>query len=253
MRFSIVNRCVNLGNAGIFLWQILFTKWRRNSFSFLIEQIYQLGVISFIIILISGLFIGMIIALQGYSVLAKFGTTQQLGQLVALTVIRELGPVVTALLFIGRAGSSLSAEIGLMRTTEQLTSMEMMAVDPLYRIIAPRFWASILSLPILVTIFCVIAIFGGYLVGVSWLGINAGQFWSNMQAVVDFRQDIINGVIIKPLFFGILTAWVAVYQGFYTKPTADGIGTATTRTVVYGSLIVLGADFILTSFMMGGW
>ncbi len=250
---KIVAYCQQIGHATLFLGQLLSSKWRWCSIRLIINQIYKVGVISLSVILISGLFIGMIMALQGYSILAKFGTAQQLGQLVALSVIRELGPVVSALLFVGRAGSSLSAEIGLMRTTEQLTSMEMMAVDPFYRVIAPRFWASILSLPILTVIFCVIAVFGGYLVGVLWLGVDAGQFWANMQSAVDFVVDVINGVVVKPFVFGFLTAWVAVYQGFYTKPTADGIGQSTTKTVVYGSLMVLGADFILTSFMMGGW
>jgi phospholipid/cholesterol/gamma-HCH transport system permease protein len=174
------------------------------------------------------------------------------GQLVALSVVRELGPVIGGLLFAGRAGSALTAEIGLMQATEQLASMEMMAVDPLWRVIAPRFWAGVISMPVLIAIFCITAVFGSYLVGVNWLGVDAGQYWSNMQAAVDFRIDIING-IIKGLVFGVVATWVAVYQGYYTVPTAAGIGRATTKAVVYGSLAVLGLDFILTSFMLGGW
>ena len=194
----------------------------------------------------------MVMGLQGFNILQKFGAVAQLGQLVALSVARELGPVISALLFAGRACSALTAEIGLMQSTEQISSMEMMAVDPLWRIIAPRFWAGIISMPILAMIFSAVAIFGGYIVGVEWLGVDGGQFWSNMQASVDFRLDIVNG-IIKSVVFGFVCTWIAVYQGYYATKTAEGIGRATTKTVVYSSLAVLGLDFALTAMMLGGW
>jgi len=245
--------CERAGVSGLFLLRTVFRRPRiMRLFPLIVEQIYAVGVLSIIIIVVSGLFIGMVLALQGYNILERFGAVEQLGQLVALSVVRELGPVIGGLLFAGRAGSSLTAEIGLMQATEQLASMEMMAVDPLWRVIAPRFWAGVVSMPILIAIFCIIAVFGSYLVGVEWLGVDAGQFWSNMQASVNFRIDIING-IIKGLMFGIVITWIAVYQGYYVVPTAAGIGRATTKTVVYGSLAVLGLDFILTSFMLGGW
>jgi phospholipid/cholesterol/gamma-HCH transport system permease protein len=217
-----------------------------------ILQIYHVGVLSLVIVVISGLFIGMVVALQGYNTLQKFGAAQELGQLIALSVVRELGPVVTALLFAGRAGSALTAEIGLMRATEQLDCMEMMAVDPLARVIAPRFWAGLIALPLLTVMFNIVAIYGGHMVGVDWLGVDAGSFWGNMQASVDFREDVVNG-IIKSIAFGFVITWIAVYHGFYCLGNAAGISRATTKTVVYGSLFVLGLDFVLTSLMMGGW
>jgi phospholipid/cholesterol/gamma-HCH transport system permease protein len=241
------------GRATLFLLRTLL-RWPRlrKSLPLLIEQLYSVGVLSLLIIVISGLFIGMVVGLQGYNTLDKFGAATELGQLLALSVVRELGPVVTALLFAGRAGSALTAEIGLMKATEQLAGMEMMAVDPLWKVISPRFWASFIAMPILAAIFSAVAILGGYLVGVSWLGVDAGSFWSNMQASVDFRVDIVSG-IIKSLVFGWVVAWIAVYQGYDAAPTAEGIGRATTRTVVYSSLAVLGIDFVLTAVMLGGW
>lgn len=224
----------------------------KHGFPELIKQIYNEGVLSIVIIVVSAMFIGMVVSLQGYNVLIKFGTTSALGQLLALSITRELGPVVAALLFAGRAGSALTAEIGLMKATDQLSSMEMMAVDPLQRVIAPRFWAGFFSLPILATIFSAMAIYGGYLVGVKWLGVDNGAFWSGMQSSVDFRIDVING-LIKSIVFGFAVTWVAVFQGYDCVPTSEGIGRATTRTVVYSSLLILGLDFILTTLMMGGW
>jgi phospholipid/cholesterol/gamma-HCH transport system permease protein len=242
-----------LGESGLFIIKTVFRLPRPfRSFPLLIEQLYCVGVFSLPIIIVSGLFIGMVVSLQGYNVLSKFSASEELGQLVALSVVRELGPVVSALLFAGRAGSALTAEIGLMKTTEQLASMEMMGVDPLWRVISPRFWAGILSLPLLSIIFCSVAIIGGYAIGVHWLGVDEGAFWNNMQASVDLRVDVINGVIKSIVFAGVIT-WIAVYQGFSTKPTAEGIGIATTRCVVYSSLSVLGLDFVLTALMMGGW
>ena len=248
-----INFCQRIGSSGIFLLRTILRKPHFfKMLPLLIEQLYVIGVLSLIIIAVSGAFIGMVLGLQGYSILQKFGTVAQLGQLVALSVVRELGPVITALLFAGRAGSALTAEIGLMQATEQIASMEMMAVDPLWKIVAPRFWAGIIAMPILTAIFNVVAVFGGFLIGVKWLGVDAGQFWSNMQASVNFQVDVVNG-LIKGLLFGIVVTWIAVYQGFYTVPTAEGIGRSTTKTVVYSSLAILGLDFVLTAFMLGGW
>lgn len=239
------------GRASLFLFHALIGKpeWVKG-FLRLILQIYSVGVLSFVIILLSGLFIGMVLALQGYTILVKFGAEQALGQLIALSLVRELGPVVASLLFAGRAGSALTAEIGLMKATEQLSSMEMMGVDPLHRIIAPRFWAGQISLPILTLIFTAIAILGGYMVGVVWLGVDPGAFWANMQSAVDFREDVVNGIIKSIVFAGVVT-WIAVFQGIDCVPTSEGIGRATTRTVVYGSLATLGLDFFLTAVMFG--
>ncbi|HEV2613290.1 MAG TPA: lipid asymmetry maintenance ABC transporter permease subunit MlaE [Gammaproteobacteria bacterium] len=242
-----------LGRATVFLLRTLIRRPRFiKSFPLLIREIYSVGVLSLLIILVSGLFIGMVLGLQGYHTLEKFSATQQLGQLIALSVVRELGPVVTALLFAGRAGSALTAEIGLMKATEQLTSMEMIGVDPLWRIISPRFWAGFISMPLLMLIFSAIAIYGGYLVGVSWLGVDGGSFWSNMQAGVNFHEDVLNGVI-KSIVFGGVVTWIAVFQGYDCVPTAEGISRATTKSVVYASLAVLGLDFVLTTMMLGGW
>ncbi|MDF1653693.1 MAG: lipid asymmetry maintenance ABC transporter permease subunit MlaE [Coxiellaceae bacterium] len=248
-----VRFCSHLGRSLIFLLQTIFQRPRvRQGYRMIMQQLYQVGVLSLAIVLISALFIGMVVALQGYNTLRKFGAGQELGQLIALSVVRELGPVVTALLFAGRAGSALTAEIGLMRATEQLSCMEMMAVDPLWRVIAPRFWAGIIALPLLTLLFNITAIYGGHMVGVDWLGVDNGSFWANMQSAVSFRDDILNGVI-KSVVFGFVVTWTAVYQGFYCVGNAAGISRATTKTVVYASLLVLGLDFILTSIMMGGW
>ncbi|MGE3920158.1 MAG: lipid asymmetry maintenance ABC transporter permease subunit MlaE [Gammaproteobacteria bacterium] len=250
---SSLNFCESLGRSSIFLSKTILRKPKfQKGFTLTIEQIYFVGALSFVIIVMSGLFIGMVVALQGFNTLNKFGATGALGQMIALSVVRELGPVVTALLFAGRAGSALTAEIGLMKATDQLSSMEMMAIDPLRRIIAPRFWAGVISMPILATIFCVIAIWGGYLVGVDWLGVDSGTFWSNMRANVEFRPDIIGG-LIKSLVFGFVVTWIAVFEGYDATPNAAGISEATTRTVVFSSLAVLGLDFVLTAVMLGGW
>lgn len=241
-----------LGAATIFLWQaiVCWPRWRL-ALPLLIKQIYSVGVLSLVIIIVSGLFIGMVLGLQGYHILIRYGSEQALGTLVALTLTRELGPVVAALLFAGRAGSALTAEIGLMKATEQLSSMEMIGVDPLRRIVAPRFWAGVISLPLLAAIFTAVGILGGRLVGVDWLGIFEGSFWANMQQSVQFSDDVING-LIKALTFGVAVTWIAVFQGYDCEPTSEGISRATTRTVVYGSLAVLALDFILTAVMFGG-
>ena len=242
-----------IGRSGLFLFNTLFQipKWSQT-WPLLSTQLYRVGILSLPIILLSGLFVGMVVALQGYNTLQKFGAEQELGQLLALSVVRELGPVVTALLFAGRAGSALTAELGLMRATSQLSSLEMMAVNPLWRIVAPRFWAGFIALPLLTILFNVLSIYGGQLVGVDWLGVDAGSFWSNMQAAVNFRLDVMNG-IIKSVVFGFVITWIAVYQGYFSEPNARGIGLATTKTVVYSSLMILALDFVLTAVMMGGW
>jgi len=216
-----------------------------------LREIYFSGVLSLIIILISGLFVGMVLALQGYDVLQRYGADQSLGILVALSLVRELGPVVAGLLFASRAGSAITAEIGLMKATEQLSAMEMMAVDPLARVVAPRFWGGVVSMPLLAALFSTLGVFGAYLVGVRLLGIDAGAFWGNMQSAVDFRDDVLNG-IIKSVVFGVAVSLIAVFEGYDAKPTAEGVSSATTRTVVYSSLSILALDFVLTVFMFRG-
>ena len=196
-------------------------------------------------------FVGMVLALQGYRTLIRFGAEESLGVFVALVIVRELGPVVTALLFAGRAGSALAAELGLMRATDQLSAMEMMAVNPIARVVAPRFWAGVISMPLLAAMFSAMGVFGGYVVGVVMIGVDEGSFWSQMQASVDFRDDIINGVI-KSFVFGVAVTVIALFEGFDAPPTAEGVSGATTRTVVESSLAILMLDFILTAFMFRG-
>lgn len=212
------------------------------------DQIHFIGNYSLVIIAVSGLFVGFVLGLQGYYTLNKYGSEQALGVLVALSLVRELGPVVTALLFAGRAGTSLTAEIGLMKAGEQLAAMEMMAVSPLQRVLAPRFWAGVIAMPLLAAIFSAVGIIGGYIVGVLMIGVDEGAFWSQMQAGVDVRADIANGVI-KSIVFGIAVTFIALYQGYEAKPTPEGVARGTTRTVVIGSLTVLGLDFLLTALM----
>ena len=216
-----------------------------------IREIYFTGVLSLIIIMVSGLFVGMVLGLQGYDTLQRYGSSEALGVLVALTLVRELGPVVAALLFASRAGSAITAEIGLMKATEQLSAMEMMAVDPIARVVAPRFWAGVISMPLLAALFSALGVIGGYLVGVQLIGVDEGSFWSQMQASVDFREDIVNGVI-KSFVFGVIVSWIAVFEGYDSTPTAEGVSGATTRTVVTSSLAILAADFILTALMFRG-
>lgn len=216
--------------------------------SLLIRELHSVGVLSLLIILVSGLFVGMVLGLQGYITLTKFGAEESLGVVVALSLVRELGPVVAALLFAGRAGSALTAEIGLMKSTEQLSGMEMMAVDPVHRVVAPRFLAGFISLPVLATVFTAVGILGGYFVGTGLLGVDEGAYWSQMQAGVDWRGDVVNG-LVKSVVFGFVVTWIAVYEGYDTVPTSEGVSRATTRTVVHSSLAVLGMDFILTGLM----
>jgi len=218
--------------------------------SLLLKQMYSVGVLSFLLIAISGLFVGMVLGLQGFYILRDFGAAESLGVMVAASLVRELGPVVSAILFAGRAGSALTAEIGLMKATEQLSGMEMMAVDPIKRIITPRFMAGFISTPLLAALFSTIGVMGGHLVGVSMLGVDDGAFWSQMQATIDFREDIVNGVI-KSIVFGFVVTWIALFEGYDTIPTSEGVSRATTRTVVNSAFSILALDFILTALMFG--
>jgi phospholipid/cholesterol/gamma-HCH transport system permease protein len=241
-----------LGRGNLFLLQTLAslpgTVLRPG---LVVKQMYSVGVLTLVIILVSGLFVGMVMGLQGYNTLVDFGAEESLGVLVALSLVRELGPVVAALLFAGRAGSALSAEIGLMKATEQLSGMEMMAVDPMQRVIAPRFLAAFLSMPLLAAIFSAVGVYGGHLVGVGLLGVDDGAFWAQMQDKVDFHDDILNG-IIKSIVFGFIAGWIALFEGYDAVPTAEGVSRATTQTVVHTALAVLGLDFVLTAMMFGG-
>ncbi|HAD30916.1 MULTISPECIES: lipid asymmetry maintenance ABC transporter permease subunit MlaE [unclassified Methylophaga] len=240
-----------LGRGHLFLVQMLAgIPSSVFRFSLVVQQLFYVGVLSILIILISGLFVGMVLGLQGYNTLVDFGAEESLGVLVSLSLVRELGPVVSALLFAGRAGSALTAEIGLMKSTEQLSGMEMMAVDPMRRIVAPRFLAGLISMPLLAAIFSAVGIFGAFLVGHGLLGVDDGAFWSQMQAKTDWYEDILNGVI-KSIVFGFVVTWIALFEGYDASPTSEGVGRATTRTVVHSAFAILGLDFVLTALMFG--
>ncbi|MDO8826294.1 lipid asymmetry maintenance ABC transporter permease subunit MlaE [Methylophaga sp.] len=246
-----LNTLQRLGRGHMFLVQMLAgMPSLAFRFSLVIQQLFYVGVLSVLIILISGLFVGMVLGLQGYNTLVDFGAEESLGVLVSLSLVRELGPVVTALLFAGRAGSALTAEIGLMKSTEQLSGMEMMAVDPMRRIIAPRFLAGLVSMPLLAAIFSAVGIFGAFLIGHGLLGVDEGAFWSQMQAKTDWYEDILNGVI-KSIVFGFVVTWIALFEGYDATPTSEGVGRATTRTVVHSAFAILGLDFVLTALMFG--
>lgn len=248
---TVLQRVAALGGALFMLLQALWGVPGPKGFQRLRQQLYVVGVQSLVIILVSAAFIGMVLGLQGYTLLVDYGSEQAVGQMVALTLVRELAPVVAALLFAGRAGSALTAELGLMKATEQLASLEMFGVDPLHRIVAPRFLAGVIALPMLVIIFNLVGVYGGHAVAVEWLGVHSGAYWGNMQAAVSFVDDVGNG-LIKALVFAVLVTWIALYQGYTCVPTSQGISEATTRTVVYSSLAILGFDFILTALMFGG-
>ena len=248
LTFAMLRR---LGRATVFLYETLLGTWYLlPRFSLVIQQVFNVGVLTLLIILVSGLFVGMVLALQGYNTLVGFGAEDSLGLMVALSLVRELGPVVTALLFAGRAGSALTAEIGLMKATEQLAGMEMMAVNPINRVVAPRFLAGIVALPLLTSMFSAIGVLGGHLVGVGLKGLDNGAFWSQMQNGVDFYDDIVNG-LIKSAVFGFTISWIAVFEGYDAVPTSEGVSRATNHTVVYSSLAVLVLDFIITSLTLG--
>jgi phospholipid/cholesterol/gamma-HCH transport system permease protein len=249
---KVVNGVWRVGQLARFFALILLhsgTSFRRLQLT--LREVYFSGVLSLIIIMVSGLFVGMVLGLQGFDTLQRYGSEEILGVLVALSLVRELGPVVAGLLFASRAGSAMTAEIGLMKATEQLAAMDMMAVDPVARVVAPRFWGGVISMPILALLFSAMGVLGGYLVGVMLIGIDSGSFWAQMQAAVDFRRDILNGVI-KSVVFGVAVSLVAVFEGYDSDATAEGVSRATTRTVVTSSLAILGLDFILTSFMFRG-
>jgi len=243
---------LRLGYASRFFWTVMRasgTSFRR--FRLTMREIWFAGVLSLIIIVVSGLFVGMVLGLQGYDTLVRYGSAEALGVLVALSLTRELGPVVAALLFASRAGSAITAEIGLMKTTEQLAAMEMMAVDPIARVVGPRFWGGVISMPLLAALFSAVGVFGGYLIGVVLIGLDEGSFWSQMRGSVDLREDVVNG-IIKSAVFGVAVSWIAVFEGYDASPTAEGVSRATTRTVVSSSLAILALDFVLTAFMFRG-
>lgn len=239
------------GRANLFFLRVLAgVPALALQFRLVIAQLHSVGVLSVLVIVVSGLSVGMVLGLQMYNTLVGFGAEASLGPVIALALVRELGPVVAALLFAGRAGSALTAEIGLMKATEQLSGMEMMAVDPVRRIVAPRLVAGIISMPLLAAMFSAVGILGGYLVGVGMLGVDAGSYWAQMQAAVDWKEDVLNG-IIKSIFFGLVVTWIAVFEGYDAVPTTEGVSRATTRTVVYASLAVLLFDFVLTALMFG--
>jgi phospholipid/cholesterol/gamma-HCH transport system permease protein len=249
---TVTDKLWRLGFATrFFLYMLAHSGASFRRFRLTVREIYFSGVLSLIIILVSGLFVGMVLGLQGYDTLQRYGSSEALGVLVALSLVRELGPVVAGLLFASRAGSAITAEIGLMKATEQISAMEMMAVDPIGRVVAPRFWAGVISMPLLAALFSASGIFGGYLVGVQLIGVDEGAFWSQMQAAVDVRQDILNGVI-KSIVFGVAVTWIAVFEGYDAPPTAEGVSRATTRTVVTSSLAILALDFVLTALMFTG-
>ena len=239
----------SLGSITLFLLRILTksaTAFTRPRLS--IRQVYFSGVMSVLIIAVSGLFVGMVLGLQGYTQLAKFKSADILGYMVAASLLRELGPVLAAILFASSAGGAMTSEIGLMKTTEQLEAMNVMAVDPVARVVAPRFWAGVFSMPLLASIFNVAGIYGAYLVGVQWLGLDGGIFWAQMQNNISFGYDVANG-LIKSAAFGTAVTLIAVYQGFHCVPTSEGILRASTRTVVSSALTILAVDFVLTAWM----
>ena len=247
--FAVRSKLAELGFGARLFGRLLIrggTTLRR--FELVRDQIHFLGNYSLAIIAVSGLFVGFVLGLQGYYTLQRYGSSDALGLLVALSLVRELGPVVAALLFAGRAGTSLTAEIGLMKAGEQLSAMEMMAVDPVQRILAPRFWAGVITMPLLAAVFSAVGVIGGWVVGVLMLGVDPGAFWGQMQGGVDVWRDVGNGVV-KSVVFGLTVSFVALFQGYQAQPTPEGVSRATTRTVVVASLAVLGLDFLLTALM----
>jgi phospholipid/cholesterol/gamma-HCH transport system permease protein len=250
-RGVVAHALAQIGGCGLFLLTILAAVPRSfRHFRETVRQVWFVGAMSLTIIMTCGLFVGMVLALQLYDVLSIFGGTSATGTVVAIAIYRELGPVVTGLLFAGRAGTSITAEIGLMRATDQIDAMEMMAVDPMAYVVAPRFLAGIVALPLLTLMFCAMGVLGGHLVGVTWLGIDNGTFWSNMTATVDVWKDIFHGIVVKSVVFGVVISLIAVYQGYTTPPTSEGVAYATTRTVVASSIAILALDFVLTAFLV---
>jgi phospholipid/cholesterol/gamma-HCH transport system permease protein len=247
-----VNAVWRMGLAArFFALTLLYSGTSFRRFRLTIREMFFSGVMSLIIILVAGMFVGLVLGLQGYETLKRYGSESALGSLVALSLVRELGPVLAALLFASRAGSAMTAEIGLMKATEQIDAMELMAVNPIARVVAPRFWAGVISMPLLSAIFSAMGVFGGYVVGVVVIGVDEGSFWSQMQSAVDFQHDVMNGVF-KSCVFGVAVTVISLFEGFDAPPTAEGVSGATTRTVVESSLTILMLDFILTAFMFRG-
>lgn len=247
-----INAVWRMGLAARFFGlTLLYSGVSFRRFRLTTREMYFSGVMSLIIIVVAGMFVGMVLGLQGYETLKRYGSESALGSLVALGLVRELGPVLAALLFASRAGSAMTAEIGLMKATEQIDAMELMAVNPIARVVAPRFWAGVISMPLLSAIFSAMGVFGGYVVGVVLIGVDEGSFWSQMQSAVDFEHDVMNGVL-KSFVFGVAVTVISLFEGFDAAPTAEGVSGATTRTVVESSLAILMLDFILTAFMFRG-
>ena len=248
---KFLNWVCSMGKAFMLLFDVLLSRPEfKKNYSIVLKEIYKSGILSLPIIVVSSIFIGMVISFQGYVILVNFGAESSLGQLISLSLLRELGPVITALLFIGRACTSITAEIGLMKATEQLSSLEVMGINPLKRVISPRFWSCLIAVPILTLIFVVIGVWGGYIVAVYWNGVNGGEFLSSVQDSINLKYDVLN-CIIKSFMFALVGTLSSLYHGYYAKPTPDGLGSATTKAVVQGSLLVLGMDFILTFIMFG--
>ena len=247
-----INGIWRLGFITRFLFAVLLASGQSlRRIHLTIRELFFSGVLSLLIITVSGFFVGLVLGLQGYDILQRFGSADAVGVMVALSLLRELGPVIAGLLFASRAGSAITAEIGLMKTTEQLKAMDMMAVDPLARVVAPRFWAGVLAMPLLAALFSAMGIFGGWLITVVVIGVDDGAFWSQMQATVEFEYDVLKGVI-KSFVFGVVVSLIAVFEGYDCKPTAEGVSRAITRTVVTSALVILALDFVLTSFMFRG-
>ncbi|HEX9721205.1 MAG TPA: lipid asymmetry maintenance ABC transporter permease subunit MlaE [Ramlibacter sp.] len=247
--FATRRKLADLGHgARLFMRLLSLVGASFRRFGLIRDQVHFLGNYSLAIIAVSGLFVGFVLGLQGYYTLQRYGSSEALGLVVALSLVRELGPVVTALLFAGRAGTSLTAEIGLMKAGEQLSAMEMMAVDPVRRVLAPRFWAGVIAMPLLAAVFSAVGIIGGWVVGVVLIGVDPGAFWGQMQGGVDVWRDVGNGVV-KSFVFGVTVTFIALLEGFEAQPTPEGVSRATTRTVVVASLSVLGLDFMLTAMM----
>ena len=247
-----INGIWRLGFITRFLFAVLLASGQSlRRIHLTIRELFFSGVLSLLIITVSGLFVWLVLGLQGYDILQRYGSADAVGVMVALSLLRELGPVIAGLLFASRAGSAITAEIGLMKTTEQLKAMDMMAVDPLARVVAPRFWAGVLAMPLLAALFSAMGIFGGWLITVVVIGVDDGAFWSQMQATVEFEYDVLNGVI-KSFVFGVVVSLIAVFEGYDCKPTAEGVSRAITRTVVTSALVILALDFVLTSFMFRG-
>jgi phospholipid/cholesterol/gamma-HCH transport system permease protein len=246
LRRSLVGALDSLGDISVFLLRLLAVAPRALlRFDLIAKQVFNSGALSLVIIMLSGLFVGMVLGLQGFELLRRFGSEEALGTAAAIGLLRELSPVITALLFAGRAGTALASEIGLMRATDQLSAMEMMAVDPIRRVVVPRFLGAVIAMPLLTAIFSLIGLYGAQLVGVQMMGVDSGSFWSQMQAAVELRD--INEGLVKSAIFGIACSLIAVYQGYYAEPTAEGVGLATTRTVVTSAVVVLFLDYLLTS------